>query len=195
MSNAFANTRDVLVDSAAQLPHRLFGTVDLTVGLGKAWEIMTTDHERATITDDTRDFDQAARLQGALEEGLHVAVYAAGQIIRQSASEDETPPNEIIVTRIVGARGLLLAIAARGNPEAFSLEKRLGFRSETFYDPEEQLQMYGTTVSAPSVDAITPPSGIVLPGQGQTGCPFRSYLHDVIPPLAESLVEVFMGED
>lgn len=120
------------------------------------------------------------RLNGLLEDGLHVLYYGLAQVVRQSRAAHIN--SSAIVASVNGAREVFRYISGQALGPAVDLENILGFRGETYANPAKRLHINGSSVIIP--ESILP-TGIKEPEQG---CPFRSQLLEAYPDLSKSFL-------
>jgi hypothetical protein len=162
---------------------------DIMATTGDIWNVAMGRVEPCLLTLDRPD--QSARIIGALEDGLHVTLYFTSQIIRQSLQENPDIQNDELARRLEASSYILSILTSIGRLNAVTVENTLGFRSETFMNPAQKLNLYGTTVSAAAVDAFSGADKIQVVGL----CPFREKLINIYPTIGRSVVSALLGGD
>lgn len=183
MASILATVESCLIETA---PTQLFHNTEqwsLSTAIGATWECWTADFE-SSITQRGADRD-VSRLIGVVEDGLHVALFGLGQIVRQSNLKDPVPDASVGQVRLNEGARLLGAIAEVPVDVAVPLEQSLGFRSETFNQPARPVGFYGTSVIAHNLDGI---QDATTP---ETGCPFRKNMTNLYPKIAALLLDSF----
>lgn len=163
-------------------PINTIGNSSLSTSIGATWENWTTSFE-SSLLNQGNTYD--ASMIGVVEDGLHVALFGLGQIVRQSNLKDPVPNKTVAQVRLNQGACILSAIAKAPLDIAVPIEENLGFRSETFNQPSLPLNFYGTSVSVYNIDNISEkPSA-------EVGCPFRRNMANLYPKIATLLLDSF----
>lgn len=186
MSSILATVESCLIETA---PTELFHSTEqwsLSTVIGATWESWTADFERSfTQLESSQD---VSNLIGVVEDGLHVALFGLGQVVRQSNLKDPVPDTSVGQVRLNEGARLLSTIAKVPVDVAVPLEQSLGFRSETFNRPTKPLGFYGTSVNAHNLDGIQDVAPL------EAGCPFRRNMANLYPKIAALLLDSFQTD-
>lgn len=182
MSDAlFGLTQRLVIENAKKLHGEIKPSGNLKYDLGECWDMIVSPVD-ACLT--TIKIDGSAELAGALEEGMHVLIFGAGQIIRESRRQNNS---DFFLTqrRVLNARHIFSAIASLPNDDAVEIESRIGFKSHTFEHPTSPLQFNNEIVSVPDEPLLNTEANF------KQGCPFKSHMLEMYPIIAHELTTIF----
>ena len=178
----FSTIESFLHDTIPTQPVNTLGLGSFSESIGATWEKWTTVFEASLL--EQKSIHNASMI-GVVEDGLHVALFGLGQIVRQSNLKDPVPNKTVAQVRLNQGACILSAIAKAPLDIAVPIEENLGFRSETFNQPSLPLNFYGTSVSVYNIDNISEkPSA-------EVGCPFRRNMANLYPKIATLLLDSF----
>ncbi len=171
--------KDALIITTPERTLHSADPFDIAYDLGIVWRDWTLLAQRQLIRSN-RFTERTAALCGSMEEGLHVALFGLGQVVRQNNLRDQAPTPEVAKARLVSGALILEHVAAQDVDTAFTIEQTYGFRAERFEEPKADLRMYGTSVELRD----TPPT-VNTPARG---CPFRRQMGFVYPLIGNMLI-------